>query len=70
MELDIIPCLKVLNKIDLVEQEFVEEQCRKYQAVALSALDAKTFSTFFDAAQKIIGRLENLEDFENHLSVN
>ncbi len=69
LELDKIPCLKVLNKADLVAQEFVEIQCREYGAVALSALDADTFGPFFDGAQKIIGSLENLENFKNHLSV-
>jgi hypothetical protein len=48
----------------------VEIQCSEYQAVALSALDAKTFGPFFDAAQKTIGSHENLENFPNHLSVN
>jgi GTP-binding protein HflX len=70
LELDNIPCLKVLNKIDLVAQEFAQKKCREYQAVALSALDARTFSSFFEAAQKIIGRLENLENLKNHLTVN
>ena len=70
LELDKIPCLKVLNKSDQVGREFVEKQCRDYNAVALSALDAKTFGPFFDAAQKIIGTLENLENYENRLSAN
>jgi GTP-binding protein HflX len=61
LELDNIPCLKALNKIDLVNQDFVERQCREYQAVALSALDSQTFGSFLEAAQKIIGSLENLE---------
>ncbi len=69
LELDRIPCLNVLNKIDLVEQEFAEIQCREYGAIALSALDAKTFGPFFDAAQKSIGSLESLDNYENHLSV-
>jgi GTP-binding protein HflX len=70
LELDKIPCLKVLNKTDLVAEEFAENQCREYGAVALSALDAKTFGPFFAAAQKIIGSLANLKNFENRLSVN
>jgi GTP-binding protein HflX len=69
LELDRIPCLKVLNKIDQIGQEAVEKQCREYGAVALCALDAKTFGPFFDAAQKIIGSLENLEHFADHHSV-
>ncbi|MDX1777217.1 MAG: GTPase HflX, partial [Desulfobulbales bacterium] len=70
LELDTIPCLKVLNKIDKVDRAFVEKQSRELQAVALSALDAKTFAPFFDAAGKIIGSLENLEKLPNNLSVN
>ena len=53
--LDKIPCLRVLNKIDLVDKNFVEQQCREYKAISLSALDAKTFESFLKAAQKIIG---------------
>jgi len=68
LKLDKIPCLKVLNKVDLVAQEFAAKQSRDYQAVTLSALDAKTFSPFFNAARKIISSLENLENFENQLS--
>ena len=62
LELDRIPCLKLLNKVDLVDEEFVARQCREYGAVALSALDPKTFGPFFDAAGKIIGSLEPLEN--------
>jgi len=68
LELDKIPCLKVLNKVDLADQGFVAKQCREYEAVALSALDAQTFGPFFDAAAKIIGSLEQLENFETPLS--
>ena len=70
LELERIPCLKVLNKVDLVDGEFVEQQCRKYQAVALSALDPETFGPFFAEAGKIISSLETMEIFENHLPVN
>ena len=54
--LDKIPCIRVLNKIDLVAKDFVEHQCREYRAVSLSALDAATFGPFMDAAQRSIGR--------------
>jgi len=70
LELDKIPCFKVLNKADLVEMEFVERQCREYGAIALSALDAKTFSPFFAAAGKIIGSLETMPNFKNRISAN
>lgn len=54
LDLDRIPCLKVLNKIDLVAEDLVEKQCRDYQAVSLSALDATTFGPFLEAAQSFI----------------
>ncbi len=69
LELDRIPCLRVLNKTDLAAPEFVKKQCREYGAVALSALDAKTFGPFFDAAAKIINSLGNLENLAGQLSV-
>ena len=57
LDLDRIPCLKVLNKIDLVSRDFVEIQCREYQAVPVSAVDAKTFGSFLEEARKTVGRL-------------
>jgi GTP-binding protein HflX len=70
LDLDKIPCLRVLNKIDLVAKDFAERQCREYRAVPLSALNAKTFGPFFDAAQKTIGRLEKSENFVSQISAN
>ncbi|NOQ66044.1 MAG: GTPase HflX [Desulfobacterales bacterium] len=70
LDLDKIPCLRVLNKIDLVGKDFAERQCREYRAVPLSALNAKTFGPFFDAAQKTIGRLEKSENFVSQISAN
>jgi len=69
LELDRIPCLRVLNKVDLVAPELVKEQCREYRAIPISALDARTFDPFFDAAGKIIGSLESLENHAGQLSV-
>jgi GTP-binding protein HflX len=56
LDLDKIPCLKVLNKIDLVALDFVEMKCREYQAVSLSALDSGTLGPFLEAAREIISR--------------
>jgi hypothetical protein len=36
--------------------------------VSLSALNAETFGPFFEAAGKIIGSLESLENYEDHLT--
>ena len=57
LDLDRIPCLRVLNKIDLVAKDYAEIKGREYQAVSLNALDAKTFGPFLDAAQKTIGMI-------------
>lgn len=67
--LDRISCLRVMNKIDLVPADFVEMQCRQYNAVPLSALDPETFMPFLEEAQKIIGLLTSPEYGEKDLSV-
>ncbi|MBU4033647.1 MAG: GTPase HflX [Proteobacteria bacterium] len=54
LELDGLPCLKVFNKIDLVEPEVVAEQLRLHDAVALSADNAATFGPFLDRAKKMV----------------
>ena len=68
--LDKIPCLRVLNKIDLVDKNFVEQQCREYKAISLSALDAKTFESFLKAAQKTIGITGPLKTSVKQTTVN
>jgi GTP-binding protein HflX len=62
LQLDTIHCLQVFNKIDLVDANFLESQCRDYKAVPLSALDARTFGPFLEAAQKYIGNILNLQN--------
>ena len=61
LDLDKIPCLRVLNKVDLVDDDFVAQKCKEYRAVALSALNSKTFGPFLEAAQKTIGISEPLK---------
>ena len=67
LDLDKIPWLRVMNKIDRVAENFAQKMCKEYEAVSLSALDPNTFGTFLDAAQKIIGSLQKLPDYENVL---
>jgi len=55
LDLDKIPCLRVLNKIDLIAEESAAILCREYRAVSLSALDADTFGPFLERARKTIG---------------
>ena len=54
LELDGLPCLKVFNKIDLVEPEVVAEQLRLHDAAALSASAPATFGPFLDRARKLV----------------
>ncbi len=68
--LNTIPCLRVLNKVDLVAEDFIERQCREYSAVALSALDARTFGPFLDAAGTTVGRLGSPNVAVKEVSVN
>ena len=68
--LDKIPCLRVLNKIDLIAEESAAILCREYRAVSLSALDAKTFGPFLDTAQKTIGRTGPLRTSVKQTSIN
>jgi GTP-binding protein HflX len=65
LDLDQIPCLRVLNKIDMVAEGFAEKMSQEYQAVSLSALNSGTFGPFMDAAQKIIGSLQEQPDYES-----
>ena len=64
LDLDTIPCLKVFNKIDLVEPEVVAEQLRLHDAVALSARDAATFGPFLDRARSLV--LKKWQRREDH----
>ncbi|HIJ78737.1 MAG: GTPase HflX [Desulfobulbaceae bacterium] len=54
LELNTLPCLKVFNKIDLVDDNFVEEQLRHYDAVPLCANDSSTFGPFLDKARSMV----------------
>ena len=61
LNLDQIPCLRALNKTDMVTEEFVAKMCQEYQAVPLCALKPKTFVPFLDAAEKMIGGLSSTD---------
>ena len=70
LDLDTIPCLRVLNKIDLIAEESATLLCKEYRAVSLSALDVKTFGPFIDAAQKTINRHNSQKTSVKQTSVN
>ncbi len=54
LELDPLPCLRVLNKIDLIAPQMVEPLAREMDAVPLSALDARTLDPLLDRIQGVI----------------
>jgi len=54
LKLETIPCLRIFNKIDLVDREVVSGLAKEYNAVTLSALDPDTFMPFLEKASKII----------------
>ena len=70
LDLDKIPCLRVLNKIDLIAEETAAILRREYQAVSLCALDADTFKPFINAAQETIGRHSPMRTSVKQTSIN
>jgi GTP-binding protein HflX len=54
LELDKIPCLKVFNKIDLIDSDEARNLAHQYGALPLSAIDPGTFSGFYEKVQHII----------------
>lgn len=56
LELDDLPCLKVFNKIDLVDRQTVAGQVKRHGGVALSALDAGTFGPFLARARQMVAK--------------
>jgi len=54
-----LPCLKVCNKTDLVDDEFVEVMTKRYDAVALCARDSSTFPPVLRRIQEMV--MKNME---------
>lgn len=54
MDLEAIPCLRVLNKIDRVAEDTVSGLRRELDGVPLSALDSSTFGPFLEKAQQMV----------------
>jgi GTP-binding protein HflX len=54
LQLDAIPCLRLFNKIDLVDSVTRDARMREYDGIPISALDSGTFLHFLEKAEKII----------------
>ncbi len=48
LDLDMLPSLRLLNKIDLVEPEQVENSKKRYGGIPISAVDPDTFGPFLE----------------------
>lgn len=59
-ELDLArkPILRVLNKVDLIEPDLAANLARRFEAVALSALDPETFPPLIEEIQHRLGWTE------------
>ena len=51
-----IPILRVLNKIDLLPDGHADELARRYEAVAVSAVDRSGLEALMKAAEERLGR--------------
>ncbi len=58
LELSRTPILRVFNKMDRIEPKDIEPLCLAYQAVAISALDPKTFSPLLEKIDETLSRME------------
>ncbi|MFH0809181.1 MAG: GTPase HflX [Pseudomonadota bacterium] len=56
LDLTRIPLLRVLNKADRCDPDFLARQCRHYQAVAVSALRPQTMPGLMVAIEGMLGR--------------
>jgi len=54
LQLDTIPCLRLFNKIDLVDPDTRDARMRAYDGIPICAIDSGTFGLFLERAEKII----------------
>lgn len=54
LELDTIPCLRVFNKIDLVDSRFVDNQIKQFNAIPLCARDSASLGPFIEKARQMV----------------
>ena len=57
LQLAHIPTLRVFNKKDLVSEGYVKQQCKRYNAIAISALKSETLLPLLEEIEKILGKL-------------
>jgi len=52
-----IPVLRVFSKMDLVAPDYVERQCQRYDAIAISALQPSTLLPLLKKIEVVLGKL-------------
>ncbi len=57
LELGMIPCLKVFNKIDLIEMGEDQSRTVDKEGIGISALNRRTFEPFIDKAQQMMRKV-------------
>ena len=57
LQLAHIPTLRVFNKKDLISKEYIKQQCKRYDAIAISALKSETLLPLLEKIEKILGKL-------------
>ena len=63
LELSSVPRLVVMNKADMVEAPLMETLCRRFEAVAVSALRREGLDRLIDTAEAKIKRATDYTDF-------
>lgn len=61
LRLDAVPCLRVLNKQDLIDPEQVDGLAATLEGIPISAIDSKTLAPLIEEMAKIIGRINDPE---------
>jgi 50S ribosomal subunit-associated GTPase HflX len=56
LDLHLMPMLRVFNKVDLVQdREYVENLGKRYQAIAISALNGNNLRSLVEAMEERLG---------------
>ena len=57
LDLENIPCLRLYNKVDLLQEEELAERIEKEGGLLVSSLQADTLKPFLAQAERLIGKV-------------
>lgn len=66
LDLNSTPTIRVFNKMDLVDEDFVDNLCGTYGGIGVSAKDSKTFPPLIKAMEEEILKAINLPNYLNN----